>query len=435
MIHELFVATKTFLLLHTLSFVDVPLHPVVENALYEQREIVSEEHNSHIYLMGIMAESEDDFIALGKKRFLSMSETTSNGDRQAYKVLPESKWTQLNQDSNICLLKTQGDNYEREQVECFNRLYRSCEAQRDLLDTYGHSVRIFNKAINRKKAKSFTDKGLFDWQTIKFIRRVNALDNVRLSYSLNCIEKEKNVSSIKNDIVAKQLKLRNIYAQTDDMILKLGLLLVLHENYIWLAFESVRSSLSYGETKLFKHQSLNELSLRNPFNREIRSFINFSNEAKSQALLDSGYSATFIEMLYKENRTLNRILYSYVELIHNSELHPHEYADFRVDDKHFYGFRWWKLGNIVGETLSAVAAPRFLDTTLDYKSLDMFIQLSNLAINYREAISKGDLEGLPESARNPYDGTLPYFNTSSWLCFREPQKLRGLEYCINTSWN
>jgi len=406
---------------------DAPLHPMVTEALADQGPLPAYEDNAHVYLMGVVASEDDDSFEVGKQRFISMGETHMNGERQAYKVYPKAKWSKVKDEPRLCMFS--GEKVK--QIACADKLRISCTEMDALLTQYQVPLGNYRRVLVSTEIRSPSDRSLTDWYTLEEFRALGMLAGISHRFEFQCGLKEDR--EVVTEIYKQAKALRRFAAETDDLILRVMLQVVLRDFYQWQVFNYRNNStvLSQLPDSFFNLQTLQESGLRKVMQAQIRDQVSLMKRAREQAMKDGEHHHLVTEWFYKKNLTANDMARSYRNAILDSEVPIDRYLEDRLPTTPDPYFKWWRVGNYTGEILSMIATPRWINTSVDMNNLDLIIRLSDIAINYSELVDNNQLSSLPLAKRNPYDNSLPYFGDSGkLLCFKVPEELKTQDECI-----
>ncbi|WP_415882382.1 hypothetical protein [Neptuniibacter sp. QD34_54] len=378
-----------------------------------------------------MAGEGDDSFEIGKKRFIHLEKADIGHYNQADKVYPEESWTKLSKEDGLCTFEYGGHDYKDQQISCIQQMKASCNEQASLVNKYQHLLDRYSKILSASEVKSPSNTSLIDMSTLTEFRIVGGLGNYERWHRHQCavdVDKNKLVNEV--NVLGKDL--RAFKARADDFTTNIFLLVKLKEFYRWqvFAYRSGFEELHQLPTDFFELQTKEESGLRNVLMREIAWHAKSLDSAYQKGLSDAEDDWK-TSLFFKKNLTINDSTLSYRQAILDSELPINRYVQERLSYRLKSFIKWWRITNILGEILSSVALPRFVNVDVDMNNLDLIIRLSDIAINHSELVDNNQLSSLPLSKRNPYDNSLPYFDESGkWLCFKVPEELDSKDECI-----
>ena len=428
MLPEIFLALQFYFSFDLNIITDEPLHPMVKEALQDQGPMLAYKDNAYVYLLGLVAAEGDDSFEVGKERFIAAEKITRYQDRHLLKRYPKEDIPALLQGAKLCNLPD--DKADR--IRCFEKLHVTCSSDTEWIDKYKFTLDSYDRILASVRLRSPSLIVDIDWNTFELFRSVGTLDNRDLLERSLCkytADKDKAVS----ELVYKEKALKRIYAQADDVMLKVILLVHIKDYYQWIVY-SYRRGLKELEDlpeSFFSLQTKQESSFRPVMHRMIRSNVSINREARESASNGVTGENWLSYLAYKENLTINDMTVSSRNMILDSEVPIDRYVEDRMPKVSKPNFRWWRIGNYVGEILMGVSAPVWVNMSEDFNNLDLIIRLSDIVINYTELVDNNQLSDLPLSKRNPYDNSLPYFDESGrWLCFKVPEELKSQDECM-----
>lgn len=428
MLPEIFLALQFYFSFDLNIITDEPLHPMVKEALQDQGPMPVYEDNAYVHLLGLVAAEGDNSLEVGKRRFIDAEKITRYQDRYLFEKYPKDDIRALLQGAKLCDFS--GEKIDR--VRCFQKLHVSCSSDAAWAKKYQFTLDRYDQILTSVALRSPSLIVDIDWNTLELFRSVGILDSrdfLERSLCQNTAEKDKAVS----ELTYKGKALRRIYAQADDIMLKVALFVQIKDYYQWIVY-SYRRGLKELENlpeTFFSIQTKQESSFRLVMHRMIRNDFSINREARKSAHTSIADENWFSDFAYKENLTINNMTVASRNLILDSEVPIDRYVEDRMYEMSKPHFRWWRLGNYIGEIISMVEMPRWIDISVDINNLDLTIRLSDIIINYTELVDNNQLHDLPLSKRNPYDNSLPYFDESGqWLCFKVPEELRSQDECM-----
>ena len=427
MLPEIFLALQFYFSFDLNIITDEPLHPMVKEALQDQGPMLAYKDNAYVYLLGLVAAEGDDSFEVGKKRFISME--SANGDKfnQAPDAYPKVNWVQIVAEERLCNLKAGKAEY----IACIQKLKKSCDEQASLIKPYQFILDNYNKVFLASNAKSPSDSSMVDWDTLAVFRAVGTLENYYRYHRSQCVlNVDKN--ALVQEIGVRGKSLRALKSETDDLTTNVMLLVTLQEFYRWqvYSFRNGLTELEQLSTDFFALQKKGESGLKKVLLRMIAHDTQMLENVYQQSLSDKA-EYWKVSLFFKKNQTINDSTLFFRQAILDSELSIDRYLQDRQLDRLKPHFRWWRINNLLGEIMSTVTTPRFLNVVVDMNNLDLTIRLSDIVVNYTELVDNNQLHDLPLSKRNPYDNSLPYFDESGrWLCFKVPEELKSQDECM-----
>ena len=428
MLPELFLAVQFHFAFDLNIVSDAPLHPMVKEALADQGPLPAYEDNAHVYLLGMVAGEGEDSFEVGKRRFMAAEKIIRYQDRDSYERYPKAEIPALSQEDGFCNLPDDREG----KIRCFQKLEISCSENISWVTNYQFTLENYEKILASDALRSPSIIVDLHWNTLDLFRAVGVLDNRDFLKRSLCNETN-DKDMIINELVFKGEALRHIYAQADEMLLKVVLFIQLKDFYQWNVYSYRRGvkEIKALPAEFFSLQTKQESSFRPAMFREIRNLVSTNREAWESALREAQNKNWFGIFSYKENLTINDTSRPLRDLILDSEIPIEHYITDHMPKAPRPFFKWWRIGNYTGEIISMVSIQRWINISSDINNLDLIIRLSDIAINHSELVDNNQLSSLPLSKRNPYDNSLPYFDESGkWLCFKVPEELKTQDECI-----
>ena len=417
--------------------VDNPLDPGAAKWLAAEGSNINPSDNGYLYLMGIVASTEEDPVVVGQQRV--------NAYLQAEKSIDvhNAPFTFEDYPDSERLIKPENNLFcKKSSLDCFKDIIRNKDEIAQLL---------VDNSMLRDRYQNFLSYDHFQTSLkptgYEVIAPFEYLVAGNQALHLNIIQlaiSGKEDQSLKL-ILADMAALRAHFPSADSLIFKIVLVSLIGEDIELLSHLYTHGY--YEQDILFssglsEHLSKEERSLESAMRREYLMTADlYRNLDQNPDFFELGGDtpAWVVRALFKLNTTLNTSYAKYHEIAQLSLMTPSEFNDVmnqtdeaNVADK----VSSFSIRNYAGSILATVAGPNFTDYVARLFDLECKIKLLKIRLlmppNALDQAYDVTKLGSVMDIANPYNGELPYVDSEAKkLCYTGPyEDTQGLR-CIS----